>query len=71
MEIKTKFGPAAILMDNTGAKMGIVKTVTITMTEGSQEPTIVYRVSGNNTISDIDEKIAIGLMPRNEEKSVA
>ena len=70
MEIKTKFGPAAILMDNTGTKIGVVKRVTVTFDEGSQEPVITYRVQGNNTSNDIDEKVAIGLMPR-EEKSAS
>jgi hypothetical protein len=67
MEIKTKFGPAAIIMDNTGAKIGIVKQVMITMVEGAQEPIIMYRVTGNGQTYDIDEKMAIGLMPRIEE----
>lgn len=63
MEIKTKFGPAAVLMDTTGTKIGIVKKITTTIHEGNAEATVAYYVVGNGQTMIIDEKEAIGLMP--------
>jgi hypothetical protein len=63
MKISTKFGPAAILMDNAGAKMGIVKKITVTMVEGTQEPVVMYDVHGNGNAYTINEKDAILLVP--------
>jgi hypothetical protein len=64
MEIKTKFGPAALLMSSDGTKMGVVKAVTIQIKEGDQVPSIVYTVHGNGYSNTITENDAIGLMPR-------
>jgi hypothetical protein len=65
MEIKTKFGPAAIIMDNRGDKIGIVRSVIVTVKDGDQAPSIVYHVAGNGGTHAITENDAIGLMPRN------
>jgi hypothetical protein len=61
MEIKTKFNPAGILMDVTGAHVGIIKAITITVREGTSAPIIQYTVIGNGATAVIEESKAIGL----------
>lgn len=64
MQLKTKYGPAAFLMDATGAKFGMVKKVTVVMKDGDQAPSIVYEIHGNGTALNITEAEAIQLVPK-------
>lgn len=64
MKISTKYGPAAILMDNTGTKMGVCKKVAITMKDGDSQPVIIYEVHSNGTAHNLTEAEAIQLIPK-------
>ncbi len=64
MKINTKYGPGALLMDNTGGKMGVCKKVAITMKDGDQQPQIIYEIHGNGTAHNLTEAECIQLIPR-------
>jgi len=63
MDIKTKFGPAAILMSKDGNTLGIVKRINIIVLEGPNAPQVEYVVVANGNNHIIKEKDAIQLIP--------
>jgi hypothetical protein len=64
MQFKTKYGPAAFLMDASGAKFGVVKKMTLVIKDGDQAPTIIYEIHGNGNVHNITEAEAIQLVPK-------